>query len=130
MKINKKTLIWTAVYIGAAYGVYKLFFAKKDNTATTLPTPAVGSEKPIDVAYKQLESNVGKTAYAISDGTNIRSGAKVNNGIINNIVKTVKANESIGVITGVTKGADERIWYIVKVSGGTAYVRSDVVTVK
>lgn len=128
MKINKKALIWTVVYIGAAYGVYKLFFEKKGSGSTMKPSTAP-SMKPIDQAYKDLEANVGKTAVAISDGTNVRSGAKVNNGIINNIVKVFKAGDKIGTITGVTKGMDERIWYMVKISGNTAYVRSDVVNV-
>lgn len=130
MKLNKKAIIWTLVYIGAAYGVYKLFFEKKDDKKPPMPPLKDASGKPTIEAYKQLEANVGKTAYAISNGTNIRSEPKVNNGVINNIIKTIKADEPVGVITSLTIGADNYIWYMFKVNGKTAYVRSTVVSIK
>ena len=61
--------------------------------------------------------------------TNVRSGAKVNNGLLNNILVVVRYPAAIGTTTGrVIKAKMENVeylWHEVKTAKGTGYVRED-----
>lgn len=134
LQVNKQTLVWVGVGVAAIF----LFDRMLKKKQASLPNNSGGGGIPTP------QSVVGKIAIAITDGTKVRSSARVNNGIVNNIVGILKKDEAAGTINGYMTGEDGKTWYKVMrlldydcpfmecgVTGRNSqgYVRSDVVKV-
>jgi hypothetical protein len=145
-KATNKTWVWIGIG-AAAFILVDMMLRRKQKPAIDspeypplpTPTPTPGTNIS-DVKAKYI----GRSAYALADGTNVRNAAKVNNGFVHNIVGKLKKGELAGVIKDVKIGEDGKYWYEVKRDttyscpitdcGLTTYkssgfVRSDVVNV-
>lgn len=68
-------------------------------------------ESKIDKKYKRF---LNKKIYTAKDNVNIRRGANVNNGIINNIAGTIpKSKTFVGKVVDVKLGNDKKLWFAV-----------------
>ena len=136
-QVSKQTLLWIGVGVAAIFLFDRLLKKRQSKN----PENTGGGSLPIP----NPQNAIGRTAFAISDSTKVRSSARVNNGTINNIVGILKKDEAAGIIKKVEKGTDGKDWYFVSKSIGTyncpfeqcgftgshsyGYVRSDVVKV-
>lgn len=63
---------------------------------------------------KKYSKYLGKKIYTLVDNVNVRMGAGVNNGIINNIAGTIPFKKSfIGKVVTAKLGDDKKIWFAV-----------------
>jgi hypothetical protein len=63
---------------------------------------------------KTYEKYLGRKIYTLQDKVNVRMGAGVNNGIINNIAGTIPLKKSfIGKVVTAKLGDDKKIWFAV-----------------
>lgn len=80
-----------------------------------------------------IGSKVYPKKTSTTDYTNVRSGAYVNNGLINNLIGKVVSPNAIGVVEKIKKDDTGKNWYYVKLENGISldhdygWVRSDVV---
>ena len=101
------------------------FYNKFLKPLLSAPKPVTKSNEPID--------RIGQVIYprktSKHDYATIRMSPKVNNGLINNIIKTVKWPEKIGTVINSTIDDRWNTWYRVKLSNGQrGWVRYDVIT--
>jgi hypothetical protein len=63
----------------------------------------------IDKKYKKY---LGKKFYTLQDNVNVRMGAGVNNGFVNNLAGTIPKKKSfIGKVIEVKLGDDKKLWF-------------------
>lgn len=63
---------------------------------------------------KKYAKYLGRKIYTLQDNVNVRMGAGVNNGIINNIAGTIPYKKSfIGKVVTAKLGDDKKIWFAV-----------------
>jgi hypothetical protein len=63
---------------------------------------------------KKYAKYLGQKIYTLTDNVNVRMGAGVNNGIINNIAGTIPYKKSfIGKVVTAKLGDDKKIWFAV-----------------
>ena len=139
MKLNKKYLLIGAGVVAVSVGTY-LFMRNKrnhndigildDETVDFDFSNANGAEdyilqNAVSLSVKDYKKSVeqtlsdkkyarfiGKKVYTLQDNVNIRMGANVNNGIINNIAGTIPNKKSfIGKIVSVKLGDDGKLWF-------------------
>ena len=61
---------------------------------------------------KKYEKYLGKKFYTLQDNVNVRMGAGVNNGFVNNLAGTIPFKKSfIGKVTDVKLGDDKKLWF-------------------
>jgi hypothetical protein len=61
---------------------------------------------------KKYSKYLGKKMYTLQDNVNVRMGAGVNNGFINNIAGTIPFKKSfIGKVVAVKLGNDKKLWF-------------------
>ena len=62
--------------------------------------------------HKYLLKYLGKKFYTLQDNVNVRMGAGVNNGFVNNLAGTIPFKKSfIGKVTDVKLGDDKKLWF-------------------
>lgn len=61
---------------------------------------------------KNYSKYKGKKMYALQDNVNVRMGAGVNNGFVNNLAGTIPRKKSfIGKVVDVKMGEDKKLWF-------------------
>ena len=135
-------VVGLALYFGYKFAnkkiiEYRLRNAKKNEEEkpdVNVTTPAV------------FQGSTGKSLFPKTDYANVRSGAYVNNGIINNFIGKVLKGKEIGKILSGEVSGDGYVWYRVSVNSAnlndntklgkadkkatTGYVREDNVIIK
>lgn len=144
LKATKKTWMWIGAG-AAAFILVDMYLRKRQKSKIESPdVPPLPNPVPNIPVSDVKTKYVGRSAYALSDGTNVRASAKVNNGLAHNIRGKLKKGELAGVIKDVKVGEDGKYWYEVKrdttyscpftecgftIYSSSGFVRSDVVNV-
>jgi hypothetical protein len=68
---------------------------------------------------KKYQKYLGKKMYTFQDNVNVRMGAGVNNGFVNNLAGTIPFKKSfIGKVNDVKMGDDKKLWFGVNEENG------------
>ena len=140
MKLNKKNIVIGAGIIAVSVGVY--FWLKDkasrrpigiiddesvdfdySNASGNMFNSGVskGVKLPVNEYKKSVEQSAkdknfskykGKKIYTFQDNVNVRMGAGVNNGFVNNLAGTIPSKKSfIGKVVAVKLGDDKKLWF-------------------
>jgi hypothetical protein len=61
---------------------------------------------------KNYKKYLGKKIYTFQDNVNVRMGAGVNNGFVNNLAGTIPLKKSfIGKVVDIKMGDDKKLWF-------------------
>ncbi len=132
MKKSTKYFLISGGVLLLGLGAYFTFRPKKveDNGLD----PLEGAEQNALTELDNTEGNniiqVGDTLYPSGNYVNVRYGAFVNNGLLDNIMVVVDSPNSIGNVIEILS-SDNHTWYRVELSSSAntfGYVRADVVT--
>jgi hypothetical protein len=68
---------------------------------------------------KKYQKYIGKKMYTLQDNVNVRMGAGVNNGFVNNLAGTIPFKKSfIGKVVDIKLGDDNKLWFGVDEENG------------
>lgn len=132
MKKGTKYLIISGVTLVVGIAAYLTFRPRRveDNGLSPVDGAEINALTELDNTEGNNNVQVGDTLYPSGSYVNVRYGAFVNNGLINNIMIVIDSPNPIGNVVEILS-SDNHTWYRVQLSSSEntyGYVRADVVT--